>query len=227
MAIVLVLPFALPAALAVRQGFRRASAAGGRSRHAGPIAAALSVVLATGGFWYARNFWLTGNPIYPVKHARVARPLRPSRDARLGLPPAHRRPGRARVDADGGGGRIHAGRRARLSAGAPADGAAIATLGVALFWIGVPYQESRFLCATFGLGAVALGRAAARPPGWLGWGALALALGGELLEFPTPDRLALIPAAVLGAGLAAGGRRLAPGIRPPPRPPAPSCWPPR
>jgi hypothetical protein len=60
---------------------------------------------------------------------------------------------------------------------------------------------------------LALGRAAARPPAWLGWGALALAIVGELMEFPTPDRLALIPAAVVGAGLAAGGRRLAPALR--------------
>jgi hypothetical protein len=90
---------------------------------------------------------------------------------------------------------------------------AIATLGLALFWIAVPYQESRFLFATFGLGAVALGRAAARPPAWLGWGAVGLAIAGALLEFPTPDRLALIPAAALGAGLAAAGRRLAPGLR--------------
>jgi len=77
----------------------------------------------------------------------------------------------------------------------------------------VPSPQPRSLSALCGLGAVALGRAAAPPPAWLGWGALALAIAGELLEFPTPDRLALIPAAMLGAGLAIGARRLTPELR--------------
>jgi hypothetical protein len=62
---------------------------------------------------------------------------------------------------------------------------------------------------------VAVGRAACRPPAWLGWGALAIAIGGELLEFPTPERLALIPAGLLGAALAPLWRHIpAPARRP-------------
>jgi hypothetical protein len=212
-AIALVLPFALLAVLAVRRGSRRAAAAGGGSRRAGAIAAVLSVLLATGGFWYARNLWLTGNPIYPVStlglpglYGRAA-----MRAWDYHLPVANLGALGAMLTAAGVGFTLAA-TLGFLRARPPLE-LAIAALGLALFWIAVPYQESRFLFATFGLGAVALGRAAARPPAWLGWGALALAIGGELLEFPTPDRLALIPAAVLGAGLAAGGRRLAPGVR--------------
>ncbi len=212
-AIILVLPFALVAVLAVRRGSRRASAAGGRAPQAGAIAAVTSVLFATGGFWYARNVWLTGNPIYPV--------------STLGLPGLYGRAAMRAWDyhlpiaelgalgamlAAAGAGFTLAAALGFLRARPPLE-LAIAALGVALFWFVVPYQESRFLFATFGLGAVALGRAAARPPAWLGWGALALAIGGELVEFPTPDRLALIPAAVLGAGMAAGSRRLAPELR--------------
>jgi hypothetical protein len=212
-AIVLVLPFALLAALAVRRGSRVAAVAGGRAQRAGALAAAVAVVLATGGFWYARNVWLTGNPIYPV--------------STLGLPGLY---GAAVMRAwdyhlpiaglgalgtmltAAGTGFTLAAALGVLRARPPLE-LAIAAFGVGLFWIAVPYQESRFLFAAFGLGAVALGRAAARPPAWVGWGALALAIGGELVESPTLDRLALIPAAVLGAALAAGGRRLAPQLR--------------
>ncbi|HZL18679.1 MAG TPA: hypothetical protein VFG23_13130 [Polyangia bacterium] len=212
-AIVLALPFALLAILAVGRGRARAGTPGARWPSAAAVIAGLLVVLATGGFWYARNAWLTGNPIYPLRT--------------LGLPGLYDRATMRAWDyhlpiADLGalGTMLTAAGMGFTLAAAlgllrarPRLELAIAAAGVALFWVAVPYQESRFLFATFGLGAVALGRAAARPPAWLGWGALVLAIGGELLEFPTPDRLALIPAAVLGAGFALGGRRLAPELR--------------
>ena len=212
-AIVLALPFALPAVLAVGRGRARAGAPDTRWPDAAAAAAALLVVLATGGFWYARNAWLTGNPIYPLR--TLGLPGLYDRDAMRAwdyhLPIAELGALGGMLSAAGVGFTLAAG--LGLLRARPRLELAIAATGVALFWFVVPYQESRFLFATFGLGAVALGRAAARPPAWLGWGALVLAIGGELLEFPTPDRLALVPAAVLGAGLALGGRRLAPELR--------------
>jgi hypothetical protein len=173
----------------------------------------LVVFFAAGGFWYLRNAIVTGNPFYPVRA--------------LGLPGLY---GRAAMrawdyhlpvgDLGALGAMLMAGGAAFTGAAAlgllrsrPRLELALAVALGALFWGAVPYQESRFSFAVFGVAAVAVGRATAAPPALLGWGALALAIGGELLEFPTPERLALLPAGALGAAAALAYRRLAPRAR--------------
>ena len=147
------LPFAVAAAF---------SATGERARARATLAAAAAVVLATGGFWYLRNALVTGNPVLPGGDARASRPLRSRRDARLDLPPADRTARRARRDARRGRTRLRARRGGghRLAAPAGWKPGSCSAL-VAVFWLWIPYQESRFLFAAFGVAAVAIGRAPA------------------------------------------------------------------
>jgi hypothetical protein len=77
---------------------------------------------------------------------------------------------------------------------------------VAIFWLLIPYQESRFLFAAFGVAAVAIGRAAARPPAPLDWRFGLLLLAG-LVEYRTPERWLILPAGALGASAALAWRR--------------------
>jgi Dolichyl-phosphate-mannose-protein mannosyltransferase len=201
--LVLAVPFVGLAALAARHGRPRLR----------DMAGAGAVLLAGGGFWYLRNAIVTGNPIYPVSafgwpglYGRAE-----MRAWDYHLPVADLSSLGAMLTA-GGIGFTGAAALGLLRARPPIELPLSAAL-CALFWIAVPYQESRFLFAAFGLAAVALGRAAVRPPAWLGWGALGLAIGGGLLEFPTPDRLAVIPAGLLGAALAIVWRRIPPSAR--------------
>src|SRR5262249_17796542 len=77
---------------------------------------------------------------------------------------------------------------------------ALAAAGlIALFWLAVPYQESRFLFPLFGVAAIAMGQAVAP---------LGLALAGALFALPAPAALAIAGAAALGAVALAVGRRL-------------------
>ncbi len=178
------------------------------------LTAGLLVLIATGGFWYLRNLIITGNPWYPV--------------ATLGFPGLY---GRAAMRAwdyhlpvtdlgalgemlSAAGFGFTAAALAGLVRVRPALELALATAVVAIFWFAIPYQESRFLLAAFGLAALAIGRAAARPPAALGWGALGLAILGEALALPSPDRLALLPIGLLGAAAMHGWRRVPLRIRP-------------
>jgi hypothetical protein len=90
---------------------------------------------------------------------------------------------------------------------------------VAIFWLVVPYQHSRFLFPVHGVIAVAIG-AAASPRGDApgdapsdaprrAWQALLLASAtlGSVLELPAPGRMAVPAAAVAGVALLAPARR--------------------
>jgi hypothetical protein len=174
-------------------------------------ALAATVAIATGGFWYLRNLAVTGNPFYPV--------------AVPGLP----------LPALYGGAEMRAwdyhvpiGNLAALGAMLIAAGvgfASAAAVAIArlwrsveaalllallvLFWFVVPYQESRFLFAALGVAAIALGRAADRPPAVVGACGLAIAIVGALLQAPTPERLVLVPIAAVTAAAALPWRWLA------------------
>ena len=200
----LALPFALVAVFATRA----------RPPRGRMVVAAAAIVFATGGFWYVRNALVTGNPFYPV--------------ATLGLPgvtdraamrawiyhlPTWRPGALGEMLASAGFGFLLAAatvvvwRRMLLEAGL-----LLALLSV--FWLWIPYQESRFLFAAFGVAAVAIGRTPASTP--LDW-RLALVLAA-LLGYSTPERWLLVPVGALGAAVAVGWRRLPERARRPIRP---------
>ena len=200
----LAVPFAIAAGLAVVR----------QKLPAWRVAAAIALVLALGGAWYLRNALVAHNPWYPV--------------ATLGLPGLYDRAAMRAWDyhlpvADLGAlGEIVAAAGFGFTAAALAAFARarprvelpLATAVVAIFWFVIPYQESRFLFVAFGLAAIAIGRAAAQPPAPLGWGGLALALIGECVVLPSPDRLALLPVALVGAAALHGWRKIPPRVQP-------------
>jgi hypothetical protein len=77
--------------------------------------------------------------------------------------------------------------------------AALLLAMLAIFWLAIPYQESRFLFAPFGVAAIAVARAADRPPALVGWCGIAIAIAGALLQAPTAERLLLIPIGAVAA----------------------------
>ncbi len=194
------LPLAAPFALAL------GLAARGRARPT-EVAAAVAVLLATGGFWLLRNLVVTGNPFYPV--------------ATLGLPGLYDRAAMRAWDyhlpvqdvAALGGMLVAAGvgfglvAMLVLIARRPRPEIWLLTALLAIFWLWVPYQESRFLFAALGVAAVAVGRAAAGPTGGLDWRAGTLLLAG-LVEFPTLERWLIVPAGLAGGGAALAWRCL-------------------
>ena len=178
------------------------------------IALAAGLAIASGGFWFLRNWAVTGSPFYPV--------------AALGFPglygahamrawdyhiPVRELPALGAMLLASGVGFASAAAVA-LARGWRTHEAWLALALVAIFWLVIPYQESRFLFTAFGVAAVVLGRAADRPPALLGGALLAAAIVGALVEAPAPERLALLPAAAAGAlGLAALRRIPARGRR--------------
>jgi hypothetical protein len=188
------------------------AAARGRSNTAPVAVAAAAVLLATGGFWYLRNALLTDNPLYPV--------------AGLGLPGLYDRAAMrawiyhlpvgnvgalAQMLADAGIGFVVAAvaalawRRRALELG-------LLVALVALFWLAIPYQESRFLFVAFGVAAVAIGRASAAAPMGTDWAIALVPLVG-ILEHPTTERCLLIGVGALGAGAARFGRQVPARLR--------------
>jgi 4-amino-4-deoxy-L-arabinose transferase-like glycosyltransferase len=196
--LLLAVPFAL---LGARAAARQKAA---------PLAAALALAVAGGGFWYLRNLLLTGNPVYPV--AALGFPgLYDGRTMRAWdyhLPVADLGALGEMLLAAGVG--FASAAAVALARAWRAPEAWLSVVLVALFWLAIPYQESRFLFAAFGVAAVALGRGADRPPLMLGWGLLGLAIVAALVEEPTGERLALIPIATAAALAHAAANRLPP-----------------
>ena len=178
------------------------------------VAAAMLLTLAFGGAWYLRNALVAHNPWYPV--------------ATLGLPGLYDQATMRAWDYHLPVGDLGALGEMTGAAGFGFSAAALAAFArarprlelplaaavVGIFWFVIPYQESRFLFVAFGLAAMAIGRAAARPPAPLGWGALALALIGECVALPSPDRLALLPVGLAGAAALHGWRKIPLRLRP-------------
>jgi hypothetical protein len=198
----LALPFVAVAGIAVARNRRAIGIVG--------IAPAVGVVLATGGFWYIRNLVLTGNPFYPV-----AVPLLPlpalyggaeMRAWEYHVPVTELDTLAAMLIAAGVGFTSAAlVACARLWRGVEAP----LTLALLLaFWLVIPYQESRFLFPALGVAAIAIGRAADRPPVLVGRCGLVIALAGALLQAPSPERLLLVPIAAVAAIAAALAHRL-------------------
>jgi len=191
----LALPFLIAAAIA---------AARARVADAKGIALFTAALLATGGFWYVRNAVVAGNPFYPVA-ALPGLPLpalyggREMRAWDYHVPITHVRELGSMLAASGiafVGASVLAIIRLRRSLHG-----ALAPAVVVVFWLLIPYQESRFLFAAFGAAAIALGIAAHRKPILaISLFGLVAAVVGSLLQFPTRERLLLPP---IGAATAA------------------------
>jgi hypothetical protein len=178
--------------------------------------AALALVLAavgTGGFWYARNFFVAGNPLYPVTVKLGATTLFPGVHDGAVLRTSEYHVAASDLGALGGllleAGVGFAGGAALALARRP-RWALLACVLVASFWLVIPYQESRFLFPLWAVAAIALaprgagtmGAASARTALWV-WTPLALAIGGALVAFPTGERCALVGVAAFAAFVAA------------------------
>lgn len=190
-----------------------------------PLTVALCplIVLGTGGFWYVRNAVVTGDPTFPVTLAMPA-PFSAGALARglyggaamrawtYHLPVTDLQPLLEIASEIGWGflaGAIIGGIAllARRRPGWPA----LLAISIALAWLVVPYQQSRFFFAAWGIAALMMGVTPRQPAL-----ALAIAVGGGALQFPTGARvlaagvfgLAMLVAALERRHRAdAGGRR--------------------
>jgi hypothetical protein len=192
-----------------------------RPPRAGAARAALAALglgfAATGAFFYARNFAITGNPLYPLTlkvggatlaaGAYDAAVLRTSayhvaRGDLAALGALLLEPGLAFA----AGGALALARGARA---APAW-TLLALALVALFWLAIPYQESRFLFPLWGVAAIAMAVGLREGAGALCWAPLALGVVGSVVEQATLERVAAlglgVAAALAASGLDDGGR---------------------
>jgi hypothetical protein len=175
-----------------------------RARAPRALAALALALVATGAFFYARNLAVTGNPLYPLTLKLGAVALAPGvyDSATLRTSAYHVARGElgtlGRLLLEPGlafaaGGALALGRGVRA---APAW-TALALVLVALFWLAVPYQESRFLFPLWGVVAIAMALGPPARAAALRWAPLALAVAGSVVEQPTGER-----AAALGLGAA-------------------------
>jgi hypothetical protein len=183
-------------------------------------AAALALVLATGGFWYVRNAIVTGNPFYPVAVPALPLPALYGRAEMRAweyhVPVTDLRALGSMWRAAGIGfcgacvvafARLWR-RDVRAATGIRADAnharrwrnivASLLVATLALFWLVVPYQESRFLFPTLAVATVSIAQGA--NGSLLALAGLGVASVAPLLEWPTHERLLLAPIGV-AAGL--------------------------
>ncbi len=153
------------------------------------------------GYWFARNAWVTGNPLYPLQVSILGRVWLPGwfessamRHSRFYLPR-----GDLRILADAllnvfdprlaplwAAGLVAAWAPRRERPGSRWDGlvAAMTVANVALYWILIPYRsQQRFLLPAIGLATAPLACLLDRA-GWLRWSAVGL-LALHLLTPPT------------------------------------------
>jgi len=179
-----------------------------------PAAAALLAILslACGGFWYVRNAAMTGDPTFPVTLSLAGVRLGPGlyggaemRRWLYHLPVRDLQPllemfaetGWGFLVCLGGAFIVLPGRRRTVALG-------LFGALVALVWLALPYQQSRFLFPAWGTGAAAAAVAAnglRRVP--LRELALGPAVVGAALQFPTPARLLTAGLWAVAAGLGA------------------------
>lgn len=192
---------------------RRGGPRGWSRSAAGGVVAIL--LLACGGFWYVRNAALTGDPTFPVTlqlgGLTLGRGLYGGAEMRRWLYhlPVHDLQPLLEMFIETGwgflaclaGGFAVAAKRRRTGPLSPF--AAFGVL-VAMVWLVVPYQQSRFLFTAWGVAALAVAAAAQTFQRQV-WRDLALApaVVGTALQYPTPARLGVAGlwslAAVLGA----------------------------
>ena len=164
----------------------------------------LSLVIATGGFWYLRNWIVTGNPIFPV-------------EVQLGplvlfdgiYTPATMREWEwhysvwslndfARLLLSAGIGFVFAGMLALGLRRRQFDWALAAVL-LSIAWFVVPYQHSRFFMPFYAVLAISLGALSARTETRrLGAILLAVAIGSSVLAWPDWTRFSVVAAFAIG-----------------------------
>ena len=182
-----------------------------RPRDARGAGLALVAVIATGGFWYARNAALTGNPLYPVAFPGLPLP------ALYGGAEMRAWDYHLPVTALGELGAMLVAAGVGFVAAAAVAAARLwrsfetwlLVALLAVFWFVVPYQESRFLFPALGVAACLVAHAVDRPPALLGWCGLAVAIAGALAPAATRERLLVLS---IGAAAAVAFWRLRPWL---------------
>lgn len=196
---------AMAIALRHAQARRAQGRSGGVRGRAAGLMAPVSLVVAAGGFWYLRNAFVTGDPTFPVTLRlgswTLARGLFDGAAMRAWayhLPIQDLQP-LLEIVRETGLGFLVSGAIAvswSLWRRRPGWPVALAVM-IALGWLVVPYQQSRFFFSAWGIAALAIASAAAASPPGRRALVLSLPIIGAAAEFPTPARM-LVAGAWLG-----------------------------
>lgn len=221
----------LPLLAATAWGLARGGSGGWPRRRA--AGAVVALVLGCGGFWYVRNTVLTGDPTFPVTlrlaGVTVGRGLYGAAEMRrwvYHLPLGDLQP-LLEMFTETGWGFLLCLAGGLVGVPRPRRGLAVGLFGayVALGWLMVPYQQSRFLFAAWGVAALAaaLAAGAIERPALREWG-LGPAIVGAALQYPTATRLLAAGLWTLAAALGAREGAAASPARAPRRFVAAALW---